>query len=198
MARFLNTKNLELCKSKYYEKTNDIHAYRLNRLSAWHDSIKQCLTDTLVGTVTIDKDVLGLLLSGCGRLELTNQMLIDKVVGYYKQPEGYVAQLKEKSELKGVGKEASVGFTHFFAQGRNRGKHVIGFTDEDALVDCLGEAGLTKGLVPEFMRRMIKSEMALNDADGRLTLKVDVDGEKLDCYVLLDPRYHGSSEVPGR
>lgn len=197
-ARLLADKHLERCKARWYEKMSDPRNYDLNGFVQWRSTIKDYITDRLLICDGIDDDTRSLLHTGTGRLEIANRHSIEKVVAYYRKPEQYIEKLREKSSIKKLSKDTSIGFVHEYRQGKYTGKHVIGFTDKDAIVDTFASAGLTVELVPEFIAYMKEQNFALADKDGRDTLKVYFGNTRLGCYVLLDPRYHSGSKVPER
>lgn len=171
-------------------------AYRFNHFQTWRSLVKLNIVHRLFGDTELLAEAQELAVNGVGRLKAENAAKIDAIVDFYRKADHYIVSIKEKSTLKDLLADDSVAFVHRFAKGANAGKNVLGFTDKSALVAVFGEAGLTESLVPEFMRRMDTLQLALHDADGRATLKVDFGGKKRDCYVVLDPRYHSCSEVP--
>ena len=198
-ARLLMDKHLERCKRRWQEKMADPHNYDLNGFVEWRSTIKDYITEQLLASDGIDDDTRALLRIGTGRLEIANHQIIEQVVAYYRRPEQYAADFQDKSLLKELSKDASVGFVHKYPKNHHDGKHVIGFTDKDALVESLAAAGLTVELVPEFISYMKGQHLALADGDGRDTLKVSFGkDDKRNCYVLLDPRHHSGSAVPER
>lgn len=194
-SRLLQVRFLMECKRQWEEARAQPRAYRVNGFQVWRNLVKLTIVRYLFGHTAFFMRAQRLAICGIGELEAENAANIDAVVDFYRNS-NYIAKIRDKSSLDRAMDTNSVSFTHYFSRGKNAGKHVICFTDKEALLETFGKAGLTAALVPEFMRRMDALGFVLHDADGRQTLKVDVVGAKRDCFAICDPRFIDSSEVP--
>ena len=193
VSRLIDTKLYLDCQQRWKTAMSQPAAYRVNGFQTWRTIVKLSLIRQLFGGTSLYNDAQQLAVNGTGSLEAQNAEIIKNILDFYQQPELYIKKLPKKDDLKDLPVKASAGFVHTFLRGKNKDRHIIAFTDENALIEIFGEAGLTEGLVQEFFTRLKGLGLTLYDADNRQTLKVDIGGNKLDCFVLLDPRYHSGS-----
>ena len=194
-SRLVQRKTLDECRKRWKNRMDQPDAYRLNGFHEWHKIIKEYICDTLFKDSDCYEQIRNITEHGIGKLESDNQGRVAEIVEYFRHPENYQELIKCKGDISTDGNW--VAFQHQFSRGRNKGKRVIGFASKEAIMQTFEDVGLTPGLFPAFLREMKNLKLLLTDKDERETLKVDVGGKKVDCYVFLDPRFP-SSKVPDK
>ena len=192
-SRLVQSETLDECRKRWKNRMNQPDAYRLNGFHEWRKIIKKSICDALFKGSDCYEQARNMTEHGIGKLESANQGRIAEIIKYYQNLND-VESFPHKADIQ---PDVHCGaFQHQFTQGKYRGKAVIGFSSKEALIETFADAGLTPGLLPAFLREMRNQNFLLTDKD-RDTLKVDVGGKKVGCYVFVDPRSLGST-VPDR